>query len=351
MNPQTPDVNADDADNIEPEEATTPPPSSSKQPASGAAAKPSTSTGDDQRPDPTAIASTSNHNGDSTANNNNTARKAMNNHHNMANENNADAGTSTMGAPSRASGSQSHTNQMIGINGSVGTHSSYHTQNQTGHHFASNNNNNGGGASVGHHQLRNTDSDDEDFVSAGVLAGGGVAAGAVGTWGQARSSNSRAVSPSLNDNMSENSSQAPTMMPGQMVRSKSRPEIIAPSSRYNNTSFWKARRVLFYRNGDPYFPGVEYRFKPTRDISTLEALLEKITPKIDLPRGARYVFSMDGDRKYSLDELEDGASYVLSSFKLFKVSRVPSFSQFHFCATWIINCVTNNVWALGIADV
>lgn len=28
---------------------------------------------------------------------------------------------------------------------------------------------------------------------------------------------------------------------------------------------------------------------------------------------------MDGDRKYRLDELEDGASYVVSSYKTFKV--------------------------------
>lgn len=124
--------------------------------------------------------------------------------------------------------------------------------------------------------------------------------------------------------MSENSSQA--QMPTPLVRSKSRPEISGsggggPSSRYNNlSSYWKARRVLFYRNGDPFFSGIEYRFKPGRDIGTLEALLDKISPKMDLPRGARYIFSMDGDRKYNLDELEDGASYVLSSFKVFKVS-------------------------------
>lgn len=42
---------------------------------------------------------------------------------------------------------------------------------------------------------------------------------------------------------------------------------------------------------------------------------------MDLPRGARYIFSMDGDRKYRLDELEDGASYVVSSYKAFKVSE------------------------------
>lgn len=232
--------------------------------------------------------------------------------HNMPNNDssNADAISTAMGAPSRGGGSQP---MGMTMNGAGGTHS-YHSQNQTGH-FGNNN-------SVGHpHHLRSTESDEEDFSGGG---GGDRVSGPSGqyggnSWGAVRSTNSRAVSPSLIDNMSENSSQAP--MPGQMIRSKSRPEIVVgPGSRYNNASFWKARRVLFYRNGDPFFPGVEYRFKPTRDISTLDALLEKLTPKMDLPRGARYVFSMDGDRKYSLDELEDGASYVLSSFKVFKVS-------------------------------
>lgn len=92
-----------------------------------------------------------------------------------------------------------------------------------------------------------------------------------------------------------------------------------PNSRYNVSNFWKARRVLFYRNGDPFFPAVEFRFKPGRDISTLDKLLDKISSRMDLPRGARYIFSMDGDRKSTLDELEDGSSYVVSSFKAFKV--------------------------------
>lgn len=93
-----------------------------------------------------------------------------------------------------------------------------------------------------------------------------------------------------------------------------------PNSRYSVSNFWKARRILFYRNGDPFFPAVEFRFKPGRDISTLDKLLDKISSRMDLPRGARYIFSMDGDRKTSLDELEDGSSYVVSSFKQFKVS-------------------------------
>jgi hypothetical protein len=51
---------------------------------------------------------------------------------------------------------------------------------------------------------------------------------------------------------------------------------------------------------------------------------------MDLPRGARYIFSMDGDRKTSLDELEDGSSYVVSSFKQFKVSESLSCPDFLF---------------------
>ncbi|KAH8300161.1 hypothetical protein KR044_010797 [Drosophila immigrans] len=129
---------------------------------------------------------------------------------------------------------------------------------------------------------------------------------------------SRALSPSYLDNMSETSEQPPVVP---LVRSKSRPEISsAAASRYSNLSYWKARRVVFYRNGDPFFPGVELRYRPGRDVTSLDNLLDKISPKMDLPRGARYVFSMDGDRKYHLEELEDGAFYVVSSFKAFKVS-------------------------------
>lgn len=131
---------------------------------------------------------------------------------------------------------------------------------------------------------------------------------------------SRALSPSFLDNMSETSEQPPVVP---LVRSKSRPEISsAAASRYSNLSYWKARRVVFYRNGDPFFPGVELRYRPGRDVTSLDNLLDKISPKMDLPRGARYVFSMDGDRKYHLDELEDGAFYVVSSFKVFKVSSL-----------------------------
>ncbi|XP_016031902.2 echinoderm microtubule-associated protein-like CG42247 isoform X1 [Drosophila simulans] len=166
------------------------------------------------------------------------------------------------------------------------------------------------------------DNDEEDLAASEQVAGGDRQVpdywqqrnGA--TTGATSGRQSRAISPGYLDNMSENSEQPPVVP---LVRSKSRPEISsAAASRYNNLSYWKARRVVFYRNGDPFFPGVELRYRPGRDVTSLDNLLDKISPKMDLPRGARYVFSMDGDRKYHLDELEDGAFYVVSSFKAFK---------------------------------
>lgn len=170
-------------------------------------------------------------------------------------------------------------------------------------------------------------------TAAGTSRWGVGTAGILGSPGSGEP-NSGELSPSM-DNYSE--------LTHGMARPKSRQEMVGPGSSggavapgginytskgYNVSNFWKARRVLFYRNGDPFFPVVEFRFKPGRDISTLDKLLDKISSRMDLPRGARYIFSMDGDRKMSLDELEDGSSYVVSSFKIFKVSQTCIFYYF-----------------------
>lgn len=150
--------------------------------------------------------------------------------------------------------------------------------------------------------------------------GGG--ARAVGSPGSGEP-NSRPGSPSMDNYMdggpSRPKSRQDMLAPGSSGGPGGAGQMAYPNSRYNVSNFWKARRVLFYRNGDPFFPAVEFRFKPGRDISTIEKLMDKISSRMDLPRGARYIFSMDGDRKTNLDELEDGSSYVVSSFKQFKV--------------------------------
>ncbi|XP_006619647.1 echinoderm microtubule-associated protein-like CG42247 [Apis dorsata] len=152
----------------------------------------------------------------------------------------------------------------------------------------------------------------QEAVGGGVVASdGGGGGGMAGFWRQSRPSSPRMPPPEQPE----------------LTRPKSRHEP-APA-RYNNLGYWRARRVTFYKNGDPYFPGIEFRFKPGRDIGSLEALLDRLSLRMDLPRGARHIFSMDGDRKLTLDELEDGASYVVSSYKTFKVSeRVVSIYKY-----------------------
>lgn len=255
----------------------------------------------------------------------------------MASENNADA-LQTIGGPPRSSAVTTLDQNSSG-NGGVG--SSSQNSNLKNSQTSNGVNNNVGGGSLNNinsgGNLRKSQESEDEEEEDGFIGGvggnnssnpgraGGFWGGAGGGAGQF----SRAVSPSMMDNMSEISSQAPGP-PTQIVRSKSRNDMISgaagqiqpgPSSRYSSAlSFWKARCVTLYRNGDPFFGGMDFRFKPGRDIGSLEAFLDKITQRMDLPRGARYIFSMDGDRKYNLDELEDGSSYVVSSYKAFKVS-------------------------------
>lgn len=252
----------------------------------------------------------------------------------MASENNADA-LQTIGGPPRSSAVTTLDQNSSG-NGGVG--SSSQNSNLKNNQTSNGVNNNVGGSlnNINSGNLRKSQESEDEEEEEGFIGGAGnnpsISGRAGGFWGGASGGVgqfSRAASPSMMDNMSEISSQAPGP-PTQIVRSKSRNDMISgtpgpiqpgPSSRYSNAlSFWKARCVTLYRNGDPFFGGMDFRFKPGRDIGTLEAFLDKITQRMDLPRGARYIFSMDGDRKYNLDELEDGSSYVVSSYKAFKVS-------------------------------
>ncbi|KAF0305944.1 Echinoderm microtubule-associated protein [Amphibalanus amphitrite] len=95
-------------------------------------------------------------------------------------------------------------------------------------------------------------------------------------------------------------------------------------SRYSDASGqWRARRATFFRNGDPWFQGLQMRFVPGRDFASLEALCAKISDRIDLPNGARYVFTMDGTRVRLIQELQDGSCYVCSSSRTFQVTERP----------------------------
>lgn len=84
----------------------------------------------------------------------------------------------------------------------------------------------------------------------------------------------------------------------------------------------KAKKVRFYRNGDRYFKGIVYAVATDR-FRTFDGLLADLTRSlsdhINLPQGVRFIFSIDGTTKIaSMDELEEGESYVCASENYFK---------------------------------
>ncbi|XP_069067352.1 neuronal migration protein doublecortin isoform X4 [Pleurodeles waltl] len=84
----------------------------------------------------------------------------------------------------------------------------------------------------------------------------------------------------------------------------------------------KAKKVRFYRNGDRYFKGIVYAVSSDR-FRSFDALLADLTrslsDNINLPQGVRYIYTIDGMNKIcSMDELEEGESYVCSSDNFFK---------------------------------
>ncbi|XP_059207175.1 neuronal migration protein doublecortin-like [Centropristis striata] len=84
----------------------------------------------------------------------------------------------------------------------------------------------------------------------------------------------------------------------------------------------KAKKVRFYRNGDRYFKGIVYAVANDR-FRTFDSLLADLTRSlsdhINLPQGVRFIFTIDGTRKIgSMDELEEGESYVCASENLYK---------------------------------
>lgn len=85
----------------------------------------------------------------------------------------------------------------------------------------------------------------------------------------------------------------------------------------------RARRVRFYRNGDRFFKGMVYAVSTER-FRTFESLLSSLTASAVcdskvMPNGVRHIFSADGTRHVdSLDQLEEGESYVCASTDVFR---------------------------------
>ncbi|KAM8939005.1 serine/threonine-protein kinase DCLK2 isoform 2-T2 [Pelodytes ibericus] len=84
----------------------------------------------------------------------------------------------------------------------------------------------------------------------------------------------------------------------------------------------KAKKVRFYRNGDRYFKGLPYAVSTER-FRSFDALLMELTrslcDNVSLPQGVRCIYTLDGGKKItSLDELQEGESYVCASNESFR---------------------------------
>lgn len=79
-----------------------------------------------------------------------------------------------------------------------------------------------------------------------------------------------------------------------------------------------SKRVCFYKSGDPQFNGLRIVIN-NRTFKTFEALLDSLSKKVPLPFGVRNITTPRGVHGIStLDELEDGKSYICSDSRSVK---------------------------------
>uniref|UniRef100_A0A914GQY5 non-specific serine/threonine protein kinase n=1 Tax=Globodera rostochiensis TaxID=31243 RepID=A0A914GQY5_GLORO len=84
----------------------------------------------------------------------------------------------------------------------------------------------------------------------------------------------------------------------------------------------QGRRIRLYRNGDRFFKGIWYTVIPSlRSWSAFLEDLQKIhffIGSISIPQGVRFIFHVSGEQCNTLEEIQHGQSYVVSSADKFK---------------------------------
>lgn len=100
-----------------------------------------------------------------------------------------------------------------------------------------------------------------------------------------------------------------TLRPGVFSGSAAMPASRPPASSRNLNA---SKRVCFYKSGDPQFSGHRIVIN-SRTFKTFDALLDALSKKVPLPFGVRTITTPKGTHAIqSLDDLQDGASYVCS---------------------------------------
>ncbi|XP_048866230.1 oxygen-regulated protein 1 [Brienomyrus brachyistius] len=103
----------------------------------------------------------------------------------------------------------------------------------------------------------------------------------------------------------------------------------------------RPKRVRFYKSGDPHFSGLQVVIN-SRAFKTFDALLDNLSKKVPLPFGVRNITTPRGTRVVqSLDELEDGKSYLCSDKRKIHPINLDVVSRRPLC--WLAGRVTGDV--------
>uniref|UniRef100_A0A8D0H2M3 Oxygen-regulated protein 1 n=1 Tax=Sphenodon punctatus TaxID=8508 RepID=A0A8D0H2M3_SPHPU len=96
---------------------------------------------------------------------------------------------------------------------------------------------------------------------------------------------------------------------------------------FNVTDPVVAKRICFYKSGDPQFNGIKMVIN-NRSFKTFDALLDNLSKKVPLPFGVRNITTPRGIHSINdLEELEDGKSYICSHQKKIKPINLEKASK------------------------
>ncbi|KAM9387408.1 LOW QUALITY PROTEIN: oxygen-regulated protein 1 [Phaethornis superciliosus] len=88
-----------------------------------------------------------------------------------------------------------------------------------------------------------------------------------------------------------------------------------------------AKRICFYKSGDPQFNGIKMVIN-NRSYKTFDALLDSLSKRVPLPFGVRNISTPKGRHSItSLEDLEDGKSYICSHHRKMKPINLEQASK------------------------